>query len=109
MSASTESMEGNRTPAPHLRGWRSRDRRYWRVPGLRPSGRNRPVRPEEGTYLAYRQRNSLLRFLPREHAHFGIGCEHRSFHGDGIWMRWDIIGQDQYRRPAIAHEIPRHG
>ena len=33
--------------------------------------------PEEGTYLAHRQWNSLLRLLPREHAHFGVWREHR--------------------------------
>ena len=60
------------------------------------------MRPEEGTYLAHRQGNPLLGLFPREHAHFGLRREHRGLHGDGVWMRGDIVGQDQYRRLAIA-------
>src|ERR1700730_121462 len=67
------------------------------------------MRPEEGTYLAYRQGYALPGLLPGEHAHFSLRRQHRGFHGDGVRMRWDIIRQDQYRRLAIAHEIARHG
>jgi predicted permease len=42
-----------------------------------------PVRLEEGMNLAHRQRDSLLRFLPREDAHFALWREHRALHGDG--------------------------
>src|ERR1700730_2323870 len=67
--------------------------------------RTRAMCPEEGTYLAHRQRNPLLGLLPREHTHFGVWREHRGLHGDGVRMRRDIIRQDQYGRLAIAHEI----
>ena len=66
------------------------------------------MRPEEGTYLAHRQRNPLLRLFPREHAHFCLRREHRGLHGNSVRMRQDIIRQDQYGRPAIAHEIACH-
>src|SRR5215831_7978230 len=49
--------------------------------------RSEPVRPKEGTYLAHRQGNPFLRFLPWEHAHFRLRREHRGFHGDGVRMR----------------------
>src|SRR5258707_15296677 len=65
------------------------------------------MRPQEGTYLAYRQRYPLLRLLPGEHAHFGLWRKHRGFHGHRVGMRRDIIWQDQYRRLAIAHKIAR--
>ena len=64
--------------------------------------------PEEGTNLSHRQGNSLLGLLPREHAHFGVWREHRGLHCDGVRMRRDIIGQDQYGRLAMAHEIACH-
>src|SRR5438477_215444 len=60
-------------------------------------------------HLAYRQRDSLLGLLPGKHADFGLRREHRGLHGDGVWMRRNIIGQDQYRRLAIADEIARDG
>src|SRR4029077_2985529 len=69
---------------------------------------SRAMSPEEGMYLAHRQGNPLLGLLPREHAHFGVWREHRSFHGDGVRMRRDIVRQDQYGRLAIAHEIACH-
>ncbi|HWN49728.1 MAG TPA: hypothetical protein VNO18_07860 [Xanthobacteraceae bacterium] len=53
--------------------------------------RSRPMRPEEGTDLAHRQRNPLLRFLPRVNAYLGIRREHRGLHGNGVGMRRDII------------------
>ena len=52
------------------------------------------MRPEEGTYLAHRQRNPLLRLFPREHAHFCLRREHRGLHGNSVRMRQDIIRQD---------------
>src|SRR5579871_4496655 len=39
---------------------------------------DRPMRLEKRTNLAHRQRDSLLGFFPREHAHFSIGREHRA-------------------------------
>src|SRR5882672_4197755 len=77
--------------------------------GQRRLSRSRAMCPEEGTYLAHRQGNPLLGLLPREHAHFGLRREHCALHGDGVWMRRDVIRQDQYGRLAIAHEIARHG
>src|SRR6202166_5241122 len=71
--------------------------------------RSRPMRPQEGTYLAHRQWNPLLGLLPREHAHLGFRREHRGLHGDGVGMRRNIIGEDQHGRLAIAHEIACHG
>jgi hypothetical protein len=59
-------------------------------------------------YLADRQRNPLVGFLPWEHAHLGLRRQHCSLHGDGVRMRRDIIGQDQYRSLAIAYEIASH-
>src|SRR5437763_17196726 len=67
------------------------------------------MRPEKGTYLAYRQRYPLLGLLPRKHADFGLWREHRGLHRDGVWMRRNIIRQDQYRRLAVAAEIARDG
>src|SRR5207248_2173401 len=67
------------------------------------------MRPEKGTYLAYRQRYPLLGLLPRKHADFGLWREHRGLHRDGVWMRRNIIRQDQYRRLAVADEIARDG
>jgi hypothetical protein len=52
------------------------------------------MRSEEGTYLAHRQGNPLRWLFPWEHAHFGLRREHRGLHGDGVWMRRDIIRQD---------------
>ena len=66
------------------------------------------MRPKERPYLAHRQGNPLLGLLPREYAHFGLRREHRALHDDGVRMRRHVIRQDQYRRPAIAHEIARH-
>src|SRR5215831_20726438 len=71
--------------------------------------RSRPMRPQEGPYLAHCQGNPLLGLFPGEHAHFGLRREHRGLHGDGVWVGRDIVRQDQYRRLAIAHEIARHG
>src|SRR6266487_6715593 len=85
-----------RLPAVSVQIWRRR------------SSSSRAMRPEEGTYLAHRQGNPLLGLLPWEHAHFGLRREHRGFHGDSVRMRRDIIRQDQYGRPAIAHEITCH-
>ena len=59
------------------------------------------MRPEERTYLAHRQRNPFLGLLPWVDAHFGLRREHRALHGDGQWMRRDVIRQDQYRRLAL--------
>ena len=60
------------------------------------------------TDLADRERNALLRLLPRKQADFGVRRQHRGLHGDRVGMRRDIVGQDQHRRLAIAHEIARH-
>ena len=37
-----------------------------------------------------------------------FGASIAAFHGDGVRVRRDIVGQDQHRRLAIAHEIARH-
>jgi len=58
--------------------------------------------------LAHRQGNPLLRFLPREHADFGLWRQQRRFQGDGVWVRRDV-GQDQDGRLAIAHKIAGDG
>ena len=58
--------------------------------------------------LAHCQGNPLLGLLPREHAYFGFGREHRGLHGHGVRMRRDIVRQDEHGRLAIAHEIARH-
>src|SRR5206468_8790270 len=52
--------------------------------------RSRPMRPKEGTNLAYRQGNPLLGLLPRKDAHFRVRREHRGLHGHGVRMRRDI-------------------
>src|SRR6516164_2316927 len=70
--------------------------------------RNRPMRPEEGTYLAHCQGNPLFGLLPRKYTHFRLRREHGGLHGDRIWMCWYIIREDQYGRLAIADEIARH-
>src|SRR5262245_66576224 len=67
--------------------------------------RSEPMRPEEGTYLAHRQGNPLLRLLPWKHTHFCLGREHRGFHGEGVRMRRGIFRQDQYWSPAITNLI----
>jgi hypothetical protein len=73
-----------------------------------PLRRSRLVRPQEGAYLAHRQRDPLLRLLPREHAHLGLRSKHGAFHGDGVGMRGNVVGQDQYGRLAVAHEVASH-
>ncbi len=59
-------------------------------------------------YLAHRYGNALFGLLPRVHAHFGLRRKHRALQGDGVRMRRDIVGQDQYGRLAISYEIARH-
>jgi len=58
----------------------------------------RTMRPEERAYLAYGERNSFRRLLPRVHADLGLRREHRAFHGNGVWMRRDVIRQDEHGR-----------
>ena len=67
------------------------------------------MRLQEGPYLPHRNRNPLLGLFPGIHAHFRFGCEHRRLHGDGVGMRRNIVGKDQYRCLAIADEIACHG
>ena len=52
---------------------------------------------EEGMDWAHGQGDAVLGLLPREHAYFGFGRGHGGFHGYGVWMRGDIIGQDQIK------------
>src|SRR5713226_2402726 len=52
---------------------------------------SRPMRLQEGTYLAHRQGNPLLGLLPRENAYFGLRRKHRTLHGDSVRMRRDIV------------------
>src|SRR5512144_2148153 len=77
---------------------------YWHL----RLNRSRPMRPEEGTYVAHRQGNPLFGFLPRENAHFGLWRKHRGLHGDGVGMGGDIVRQDQDGRLALAYEIACH-
>src|SRR5258706_3689462 len=72
-------------------------------------GFHRPMRAHERAYLAHRERNTLPGLLPRIEAHFGLRCEHRRFHGDGVRVRRNVVRQHQYGRLAVAHEIARHG
>jgi hypothetical protein len=53
-----------------------------------------PMRLEEGMNLAHRQGNSLLGFLPREHAHLCLRRQYGALHGDGVWVRADLVWQD---------------
>src|SRR5690349_15461813 len=69
------------------------------------SNLRRPVRAQERADLAHRQRNPLLRLLPRKQADLGIRRQHRRLHRDVVGMRRDIVGQHQYRRLALADEI----
>ena len=59
--------------------------------------------------LAHRQGNSLLGFFPGEDAHLGFWREHRALQGDGVWVRRDVVRQDQDRILATPHEITCHG
>ena len=43
--------------------------------------------------LAHRQGNPLLGLFPGEDAHFGFRREHRALHGDGVWVRGDLVRQ----------------
>src|SRR6202167_4727266 len=67
------------------------------------------MRFEEGMNLAHREWDSLLRFFPREQAHFGLGREHGALHGDGVRVRGDLVGQDQDWVLATTHEIACDG
>jgi hypothetical protein len=67
------------------------------------------MRLEERMNLAHRQGDSLLGFFPREHAHFGLGREHRALDGDGVGVRGDFVRQDQDWVLATPHEIACHG
>ncbi len=51
--------------------------------------------------LTHRQRDSVLGFFPREHAHFGLWREHRALHGDGVGVRRDLVRQDQIESDFI--------
>jgi hypothetical protein len=66
------------------------------------------VRGSQGAAVK-RERDSFLRFLPREHAHFGVRRELGGLIGDRVRMRRDVVGQDQKRRLAGADELARHG
>ena len=59
-------------------------------------------------HLPQRQRNALLRLLPREHGHFRFRRQHRGFHRHRIRMRRDVVGHDQHRRLALLDEIAAH-
>src|SRR2546422_9763034 len=77
--------------------------------GPRHRGLGRPMRLEKGMNLAHREGNSLLGFFPGEDAHLCLWREHRALHGDGIWVRGDLVRQDQDRVLATPHEIACHG
>src|SRR5579871_2179754 len=55
------------------------------------------MRAQERADLPDRQRNALLGLLPREHAHLGLWRQHRRFHGDGVGMGRNVVGQNQHR------------
>jgi hypothetical protein len=57
---------------------------------------------------AYRQGNALLGLFPGIEADFGFRRQHRGLHGDAVWVRRDIVREDQYGRLATPHEIARH-
>ena len=59
--------------------------------------------------LAHRQGNSFLGFFPGEDAHLGFWREHRALHGDGVWVRRDVVRQDQDRVLTTTDEIVCHG
>src|SRR5215471_17193340 len=59
--------------------------------------------------LAHRQGNSLLGFFPGEDAHLGLWGEHCALHGDGVWVRGDLVREDQDRILAVTHEISSDG
>ena len=67
------------------------------------------MRLEEGMNLAHCQGDSLLGFFPREHAHFGLWREHRALDGDGVWVRGNLVRQDQDGVLATPYEIAGHG
>jgi hypothetical protein len=67
------------------------------------------MRLQKRMNLANRQRDSILRFFPREQAHFGLGREHRALHGDGVWVRGHLVRQHQDWILATPHEIARDG
>ena len=67
------------------------------------------MRSEEGAYLAHRERNPCRRLIPGEHAHLGLGREHRGFHCGAVWVCPAIIRQNQYGRLARADEVACDG
>src|SRR5215831_5424026 len=69
----------------------------------------RPMRFEEGMNLAHRQGNSFLGFFPGEDAHLGLWREHRALHGDGVWVRGNLVRENQDRVLATMDEIACHG
>jgi hypothetical protein len=71
--------------------WQGGGPRRCALDGEDAASLSRPMRPQEGTYLAHRQGNPFLGLLPREHAHFGLRRQHRGLHGDGVRMCRDII------------------
>lgn len=64
------------------------------------SGSVGPVRAQERARLPHRDRDPVLRLLPREQAHFRLRREHHGFHRDGVRMRRRVVGHDQHRRLA---------
>src|SRR5882724_796958 len=67
------------------------------------------VRPKEVAHLAHRLGNQALRLLPGVEAHVGLRGQTHDLHGYGVWVRRDVVRQDQYRCLARTHEIARHG
>ncbi len=66
------------------------------------------MRAQERAHLAHGEGNALLGLLPGKHRHLGFRREHRGLHGDRVGMRRNVVGHDQHRRLAVAHEIARH-
>ncbi len=58
--------------------------------------------------MAYGQRNSILRLLPRKEGHLRVRSEHCRFFCHGKGMRLGVIRHDKDRSFAPAYEITRH-
>src|SRR5712691_5604468 len=53
------------------------------------------MRPEEIAHLAHRVGNQVLGLLPGVNAYFGLRREAHNLHGHGVWVRRDVVRQDQ--------------
>src|SRR6516162_2941920 len=65
--------------------------------GLMRCGR-RPMGPQEGAYVAHRQRDLVRSVLPRIEADLRVWREMDALHRDGVGVRRDVVRQYQDRR-----------